>query len=61
VEALLCENTQTVENALNVYREWDPGIIDSMREMARLHLELADLDGFDLPGADEKLALLGAP
>ena len=61
VEALLCENTQTVENVLNVYREWDPGIIDSMREMARLHLELADLDGFDLPGADEKLALLGAP
>ena len=61
VRALLCESTQTVENVLNVYREWDPGIIDSMREMARLHLELADLDGFDLPGADEKLALLDAP
>ncbi len=60
VRALLCESTQTVENVLNVYREWDPGIIDSMREMARLHFELADLDGFDLPGADEKLALLGA-
>jgi hypothetical protein len=60
VRALLCESTQKVENVLNVYRELDPGIIDSMREMARLHLELADLDGFDLPGADEKLALLGA-
>jgi len=60
VRALLCESTQTVENVLNVYRELDPGIIDSMLEMARLHLELADLDGFDLPGADEKLALLSA-
>jgi len=60
VQALLCENTQTVENVLNVYREWDPGIIDSLREVARLHLELAELDGFDLPGADEKIALLGA-
>lgn len=59
VPALLCEGTQTIESVLNIYREQDPGIIESMRKVARLHLELADLDGFDLPGAEEKLALLG--
>lgn len=60
VRALLCESAQTVESVLSIYRELDSGIIEPMREMARLHLELADLEGFDLPGVDEKLALLGA-
>jgi len=60
VRALLCESTQTVENVLNIYRELDSGVTQPMREMARLHLELADLDGFALPGRDEKLALFDA-
>jgi TPR repeat protein len=60
VRALLCESTQTLESVLNIYRELDAGITQPMREMARLHLELADLEGFDLPGRDEKLALFEA-
>jgi TPR repeat protein len=57
VRALLCESTQTLESVLNIYRELDAGITQPMREMARLHLELADLEGFDLPGAEEKMDL----
>lgn len=60
VRALLCESTQTVESVLKTYREMDSGITKPMREMARLHLELADLEKFDLPGRDEKLALFDA-
>jgi hypothetical protein len=58
VLALLCESTQTIENVVDAYREWDPSIVDTMLEMARLHFELADLEGFELPGAEEKLTLL---
>jgi hypothetical protein len=58
VISLLCEDAKTIEEVVSVYHELDPGIIDSMREMARLHLELAVLDGFELPSIEEKLALL---
>jgi hypothetical protein len=51
---------ETIEQVLSIYREWDSGIIDSMLEMARLHLELAELDEFGLPGTAEKIALLEA-
>lgn len=58
VLSLLCEDVESLEKVLSVYREWDPGIIQAMLEMARLHLELAKLDEFELPGAREKIALL---
>jgi TPR repeat protein len=60
VLSLLCEDVETIEQVLSIYREWDSGIIDSMLEMARLHLELAELDEFGLPGTAEKIALLEA-
>ncbi len=60
VLSLLCEDVETIERVLSVYREWDPGIVEAMLEMARLHLELAELDEFGLPGATEKIAILEA-
>jgi hypothetical protein len=57
IPALLCESVQTVEDVLNIYCERDPEIIESMRKVASLHLELANMDRFDLPGAEEKMDL----
>jgi len=59
VLALLCESIEDVEFVLGIYRELDPELIDSMRKMALLHFEIAELEGFKIPGADEKLALFG--
>lgn len=56
--SLLCESVETFEQVLNVYRDLDPGILESMREVVRLLLEMAEIDGFELPGVEEKIALL---
>jgi hypothetical protein len=57
VLALLCENTEDVKAVLEIYRNLDPSLVDSMRNMALLHFEIAELEGFKLPGTAEKLAL----
>jgi hypothetical protein len=58
--ALLCENVEEVREALEIYQELDSGVVDSLRELALLHFEIAELEGFHLPGAAEKLALFGS-
>jgi len=55
--ALLCENVEQVTTVLNIYQELNPGIVDLMREAALAHIQIAELEGFKLPGAVEKLAL----
>lgn len=60
VPALLCESTETIETVLNVYREQSPELAESLCKVAHLHLELAELDGFELPGKEEKLTLFDA-
>jgi hypothetical protein len=57
VLALLCENTEDVKAVLEIYRNLDPSLVDSMRNMALLHFEIAELEGFKIPGTAEKLAL----
>jgi len=57
VLALLCENLQQVKSVLDIYRDLDPGILDNMRTMALAHFEIAELEGFKVPGGKEKLAL----
>jgi hypothetical protein len=42
---------------LDIYRDLDPGILDNMRTMALAHFEIAELEGFKVPGGKEKLAL----
>jgi hypothetical protein len=59
VLALLYERIEDVKTVLEIYRELDPGIVDTMQEMALLHFEMAELEGFKFPGAEEKLALFG--
>ncbi len=59
VRALLCENVSTVQEVLRIYSELDPAVVDSMREMAALHFEMAELDGFIVPGGQEKHDLFG--
>jgi hypothetical protein len=59
VLALLCENTEDVKAVLEIYRNLDPSLVDSMRNMALLHFEIAELEGFKVPGGKEKLALFG--
>jgi hypothetical protein len=58
VLALLCENVEDVEAALEAYRELDPGIVEDMYQIALLHFKIAGMEGFKLPGAAEKLSLL---
>lgn len=58
--ALLCESVEAIKNVLEIYQDLDPGVVDSRRELALLHFDLAKLEGFDLPGAAEKLALFGS-
>jgi hypothetical protein len=57
VLALLCESVEDVRAVLEIYRDWDIGLFVSMRKVARLRLEIAQLDGIALPGMAEKLAL----
>jgi hypothetical protein len=57
--ALLCETVEDVSEVLDIYQELDSGVVDSLRELALLHFEMAKLEGFHLPGAAEKLALFG--
>jgi hypothetical protein len=59
VLALLCERIEDVKTVLEIYRELDPGIVYTMQEMALLHFEMAELEGFKFPGAEEKFALFG--
>jgi len=42
---------------LDLYGELDPELIPQMAEIARLHFRMAELDGFKLPGAEEKMDL----
>jgi hypothetical protein len=58
--ALLCESVEAIKNVLEIYQELDPRVLDSRRELALLHFDLAKLEGFNLPGAAEKLALFGS-
>jgi hypothetical protein len=58
--ALLCENVEEVRDVLEIYQELDSPVVDSLRELARLHFEIAELEGFHLPGAAEKRALFGS-
>jgi hypothetical protein len=51
---------QDVKAVLEIYRELEPGMVDSMHNMALLHFELAELEGYKLPAAAEKMALFGA-
>ena len=57
VRALLCEDIDTAKEVLELYNELDSELIQPMQEMARLHFEIAKLDGFNLPGAEEKFDL----
>ena len=59
VRALLCESLEQVKNVLEIYRDSDPGILDSMRTMAIAHYENAGLESFKVLGGKEKLALFG--
>jgi TPR repeat protein len=57
VLALLCEDVSTINEVLELYGELDPELIPKMAEIARLHFQMAELDGFNLPGAKEKMDL----
>jgi hypothetical protein len=57
VLALLCEDVGTINEVLELYGELDAELIPKMAEIARLHFQMAELDGFNLPGAEEKIDL----
>jgi len=59
VLALLCENIEDVKAVLEIYRDLDLGLVDTMRGAALLHFQMAELEGFKLPGTAEKLVLFG--
>lgn len=57
IRALLCENVEQVKSALDIYQELDAGLMDKMRDLALAVFEIAELEGFNIPGTTEKLAL----
>jgi hypothetical protein len=57
VLALLCENVEQVKRVLDIYKELNAGLVDNMRKVALAHFEIAELEGFTIPGKAEKLAL----
>ena len=54
------KRVKAIKNVLEIYQELDPGVVDSRRKLALLHFDLAKLEGFNLPGAAEKLAHFGS-
>jgi hypothetical protein len=59
VLSLLCENVDEVEAVLEIYQKLDPRLTAPTRERALLYFRKAELEGFRLPGAKEKLAIFG--
>jgi hypothetical protein len=60
VSALLCERTNTVAAVGEFYQRHDPKLVQRLYELSVGFLNDATQQGFEVPGADEKLSLLKA-
>lgn len=56
--ALLCESTDTVKEALELFQRTTPETVRMLNEQSTELLKYASAQGFLLPGAEEKLSLL---
>ena len=58
-DPLLFESVEDIKEVLDILQRLDPDLIETRRKLALSTLDLAKLEGFNLPGATEKLTLFG--